>query len=259
MIKDYFKRVTNMCKPWQLVYWWILRLLMIGGIILRLFESDSLGMYQPLQMAANLLGMFAFEIFQMFPEKTLFRKFSSNFQNFTIMSFFLASFGGAFLNFYYLIPMYDKVLHMLGCMVGVFMGYELVCAMQLRDKQTCSPKIAALAAVGVAFAFATGWEIFEFVFDQWFGGDAQHWSLEKAIEEAGGLENVFMLIPLDAERLEARFAIMDTMADTILNAIGAVIMYIVLKIHPYRHKGDNNINKILEEDLDKNTKEKSFI
>jgi hypothetical protein len=228
---------------------------MIGGIILRLFESDSLGMYQPLQMAANLLGMFAFEIFQMFPKKTFFRNFSSTFQNFTIMSFFLASFGGAFLNFYYLIPMYDKVLHMLGCMVAVFMGYELVCAMQLRDKQYCSPKIAALAALGIAFAFSTGWEIFEFVFDQWFGGDAQHWSLEKAIEEAGGLENVFMLIPLEPERLHARFAIMDTMADTILNAIGAVIMYIILKIYPYRHKNDNNVNKIIADELDKNTKE----
>lgn len=255
MVKNYFKRVTGMCKKWQLVYWWILRLLMIGGIILRLFESDSLGMYQPLQMAANLVGMFSFEIFQMFPEKTLFRKFSSSFQNLTILCFFLASFGGAFLNFYYLIPMYDKVLHMLGCMVAVFMGYELVCAMQLRDKKNCPANIAALTAVGIAFLFSTGWEIFEFSFDQWFGGDAQHWDLQKAIEEAGGLENVFMLIPLDEARFEARFAIMDTMADTILNAVGALIMYVVLKVYPYRHKGENNINKLITEELDKNTKE----
>lgn len=255
MIRNYYRRVKDMCKPGQLVYWWVLRLLMVGGIILRLFEADSLGMYQPLQMAANLLGMFAFEIFQVFPEKTLFRKFSSGFQNLTIMCFFLASFGGAFLNFYYTIPAYDKVLHMLGCMVATFVGYELVCAIQLRDKQTCPPKIAALAAVGIAFVFSTGWEIFEFSFDQWFGGDAQHWSLVKAIEEAGSIEEIFMLIPLDTERFEARFAIMDTMEDTILNAIGAMIMYVVLRINPYRHKGHNNINKMLTEELDKNTKE----
>lgn len=259
MIKNYCKRVIGMCKPGQLVYWWVLRLLMIGGIILRLFESDSLGMYQPLQMAANLVGMFAFEIFQAFPEKTLFRKFSSGFQNLTIMCFFLASFGGAFLNFYYTIPAYDKVLHMLGCMVATFVGYELVCAIQLRDKQTCPPKIVALAAVGIAFIFSTGWEIFEFSFDQWFGGDAQHWNLEKAIEEAGTISEIFMLIPLDAERFEARFAIMDTMEDTILNAIGAMIMYVVLRINPYRHKGINNINKMLTEELDKNTKENSIV
>ncbi len=254
-MKAYFKRVSGMCKKWQLVYWWTLRLLMIGGIILRLFESDKLGLYQPLQMAANLLGMFAFEIFQLFPEKTFFRKFSSGFQNMTIMSFFLASFGGAFLNLYYSLPAYDKILHMLGCMVAVVVCYELVCAIQLRDKATCPANIAVLCALGLAFVFSTGWELFEFVFDQWFGGDAQHWSLEIAIEEAGGnVEDVFMFIPLDAERFEARFALMDTMADTILNAIGAAIMYIVLKIRPYRHKGANNINKTIEEELGKNTK-----
>lgn len=254
-MKAYFKRVLGMCKKWQLVYWWTLRLLMIGGIILRLIKADSLGFYQPLQMAANLVGMFAFEIFQLFPEKTFFRKFSSGFQNMTIMSFFLASFGGAFLNLYYSLPGYDKVLHMLGCMVAVVVCYELVCAIQLRDKTTCPANIAAMCAVGLAFVFSTGWELFEFSFDQWFGGDAQHWSLEKAIEEAGGnVENVFMFIPLDPERFEARFALMDTMADTILNAVGAVIMYIILKIKPYRHKGANNINKMVEDELVKNAK-----
>ena len=254
-MKEYFKRVISLCKPWQLVYWWILRALMIGGIILRLFESDALGMYQPLQMSANLLGMFAFEIFQAFPKKTFFRNFSSGFQNVSIMVFFLASFGGAFLNFYYTVPMYDKILHMLGCMVGVYMGYELVCAMQIRDKQTCSPKIAALCALGIAFVFSTGWELFEFSFDQWFGGDAQHWDLQLALAEAGSKENIFMLIPLDDARFEARFALMDTMGDTILNSIGAAIMYVILRICPFRHRGESNINKMIEEELGKNAKE----
>ena len=255
MGKGYFKRGRSMCKTWELVYWWILRLLMIGGIILRLVESDELGMYQPMQMAANLVGMFAFEICQAFPKNTFPRYFSAYFQNITILGFFLASFGGAFLNFYYIIPAYDKVLHLFGCMEAVFISYELICAMQLRDKMICPPRIAALAAFGVAFVFAAGWELFEFSFDQWFGGDAQHWNLELAIKEAGSREDIFMLIPLDDERFEARFALMDTMGDAILNAIGAVAMYIILRIKPYRHMGDNNINKIIEEELAKNTKE----
>lgn len=255
MGKGYFKRVRSMCKTWELVYWWILRLLMIGGIILRLVESDELGMYQPMQMAANLVGMFAFEICQAFPKNTFPRYFSAYFQNITILGFFLASFGGAFLNFYYIIPAYDKVLHLFGCMEAVFISYELICAMQLRDKMICPPRIAALAAFGVAFVFAAGWELFEFSFDQWFGGDAQHWNLELAIKEAGSREDIFMLIPLDDERFEARFAIMDTMGDAILNAIGAVAMYIILRIRPYRHMGNNNINKIIEKELAKNTKE----
>jgi hypothetical protein len=144
---------------------------------------------------------------------------------------------------------------MLGCMVAVAVCYELVCAIQLRDKHTCPANIAVLCALGLAFVFSTGWELFEFTFDQWFGGDAQHWSLEIAIEEAGGnVEDVFMFIPLDPERFEARFALMDTMADTILNAVGAAIMFVVLKINPYRHKGANNINKMIEDELVKNTK-----
>ena len=41
MGKGYFKRVLGMCKTWELVYWWIMRLLMLGGIILRLVDADS--------------------------------------------------------------------------------------------------------------------------------------------------------------------------------------------------------------------------
>ncbi len=252
MVKDYFKRVYKGVSKAELAYWWILRVLMIGGIGYSLFKMDS---YQPAQMAANLVGMFAYEICQMFPKKTFMRRFSHKFQNLSILSFFLASFGGAFLNFYYSIPGYDKVLHALGCGVGVYVAYECICAMQLRDKTICPPGIAAIAAMGLAFAFASGWEIFEFSFDQWFGGDAQHWDLQKAIDEAGGLDKVFMLIPLDEARLESRFALMDTMEDTICNTVGAIVMYIFLRIKPYRHTGANNINKIIEEELVKNTKE----
>ncbi len=253
MVKDYFKRVYKGVSIIELIYWWALRLLMIGGIIYSLFKMES---YQPAQMAANLVGMFAYEICQMFPKNTFPRLFSHKFQHLSILAFFLASFGGAFLNFYYAIPGYDKILHAFGCGVGVYVSYECICAMQLRDKKTCPPGIAAIAAMGLAFAFASGWEIFEFSFDQWFGGDAQHWDLQKAIEEAGGnVEDVFMLIPLDEARFESRFALMDTMADTIFNCVGALIMYIALRIKPYRHKGKNNINKIIEEELVKNTKE----
>ena len=253
---NYIRRVTRDISKVELAYWWILRLLMIGGIFYRLIKPDGLGSYQPMQMAANLVGMFAFEICQLFPEKTFPRYFSHKYQNVSILVFFLASFGGAFLNFYYILPGFDKVLHAFGSGVGVYVSYEFICAIQLRDKVKCPANIAAIAAMGVALIFATGWEIFEFSFDQWFGGDAQHWDLQKAIEEAGGnVENVFMLIPLDEARFESRFALMDTMADTILNLIGALIMYIALKIKPYRHIGVNNINKIIEEELAKNTKE----
>lgn len=258
-MKGYFKRVTEKVSKLELIYWWVLRSLMIGGIFYSIFSPSQDDPVQPLQMAANLLGMFAYEVCQLFPKKTFPRFFSHKFQNFSILVFFLASFGGAFLNFYYSLPGFDKVLHAFGTGVGVYVSYEFICAVQLRDKVKCPANIAAIAAMGVALTFAMGWEIFEFSFDQWFGGDAQHWDLGKAIEEAGGVEKVFMLIPLDAERFEARFALMDTMADTILNLVGALIMFIALKIKPYRHSGDDNINKIIECELAKNTKEETEV
>ena len=73
---------------------------------------------------------------------------------------------------------------------------------------------------------ANGWELFEFVYDQWFGGDAQHWNYYRALEEAAeNNQKLFWLIPLDnfsEEDRILRFAIMDTMGDMILNVIGAV-------------------------------------
>ncbi len=118
MVKNYLKRVYKDVSKAELAYWWLLRLLMIGGIVYRLVKPDGLGTYQPMQMSANLVGMFAYEICQMFPAKTFPRFFSHKFQNISIMVFFLASFGGAFLNFYYSVPGYDKVLHALGCMLS---------------------------------------------------------------------------------------------------------------------------------------------
>lgn len=220
----------------------------------------ELSLYNIAQMAANMVGMFAYEICQMFPARRFPRHFKPYIQNVTIIGFFLASFGGAFLNFYYIIPAYDKVLHLFGCVEAVFIGYEMICAMQLRDKVICPPRIAALGAFGVAFVFAAGWELFEFTTDQWFGFDAQHWSYLNAIAEAHGkeLSDVFMLLPLDhfsPEEQKMRFAIMDTMGDAILNALGAIPMYIFLRKKPYRHIGKNNINKKIEEELAKTAKE----
>ena len=48
--------------------------------------------------------------------------------------------------------------------------------------------------------------------------------------------------PVGSDDYKMRFALMDTMADTINNTIGAVIGYILLRIYPYHHKGRNNLN-----------------
>ena len=245
IIKDYFKRVYKDVSKIELVYWWILRGFMIYGIIESSITVDEyLGSNQPLQMAANLCGMFGYEIFQMMPANSRLRLFSHKFQNISILGFFLASFGGAYLNLYYSLPGYDKVLHALGTAEAVYIGYEYVAATQLKFKKTCPHQIANLTALGLGFVFSCAWELFEFIFDQFFGGDAQHWSYENALASAGGdPEKIFNLFAVEDPM---RFALMDTMGDMVLNFIGAFLMYWILCIIPYRHKGKGDVNAMIE-------------
>lgn len=289
MVKSYFDRLLPQISKAEMVFWWAMRLAMIGGIITTIVlylqgkaqgldanvihetwkfapqvkfniseNTYELSTYNALQMSANLVGLFAFEIAQMFSKKSALRYIPAYFQNVTALQFFLTSFGGAFLNFYYSINGFDKVMHATGCALAVFMGYELVVAIQKRDKFVCPKGLAIVYAVGIAFTFAAFWELFEFTTDQWFGFDAQHWSYKNALIEAGistdaeSLDGLFMLIPLKGftpEEQKMRFAVMDTMGDAILNFIGAAIMFIFLEIKPYRHSGKNDINKEIEAEL----------
>jgi len=240
-VKNYFNRIFSNVSKWQLIYWWILRILMIYAFCDTAFRgSDYTASNPPVQILANLVGMFAFEIIQMFPEKNRMRLFSSSFQNITILGFFLGSFGGAYLNLYYTLPAYDKILHAFGTAEAVYIGYEYICATQLKLKKTCPHQIATLGALGFGFVLSSAWELFEFTYDQFFGGDAQHWNYAAALQAAGGNpDKIFQFIPMNDI---SRFALMDTMGDIILNFIGAFALYAFLCAYPYRHRGKNDVN-----------------
>ena len=251
-LKDYFKRIFTNVSKFQLIYWWILRGLMIYAFLDTLINGrDYNGSNPVMQIVANFVGMFAYEIVQAFPEKNRFRFFSPAFQNITALGFLLGSFGGAYLNLYYILPGYDKALHAFGTAEAVYIGYEYVCATQLKLKKTCPHQIASLSALGFGFVLSSAWEVFEFTYDQVAGGDAQHWNYSLAVSSAqGDPSKVFHLIPLTPEMLElGRFALMDTMEDIILNFIGGLLMYAVLCIWPYRHKGKKDINRQIEAQL----------
>ena len=246
-MKERFKTMLKDVSKLELIYWWALRLAMIYALIDTLFFSGSTytASNPPLQIIANLVGMFAYEIIQLFfPQKSRLRLLSHAFQNISALGFFLGSFGGAYLNLYYTLPAYDKILHAFGTAEAVYIGYEFICATQLKLKKTCPHQIANLGALGFGFVLASGWELFEFVYDQFFGGDAQHWNYQAALDAAGGVpDKIFQLFPmLDI----SRFALMDTMGDIVLNFIGGFLMYAVLCVYPYRHRGENDINRRIE-------------
>ena len=233
-MKEYIGRIRSSCKTWELIYWWILRGLMIYAFIAGFFRVPF-DISDPLQVGANFIAMFAWEIFMLFPEKSFLRYMPSLVQDVSIIMIFAGSFGGKFLNFYYDIRLWDSGMHLISGALCVLLGYEVVVAMQRRDKKTVSVPVAILCALGFSFFVSTCWELIEFTMDQVMTnsatgaiGDAQHWCYELA---KGTPKEATLLNPKVIER----WPIMDTMGDIILNSIGAVAAWIFLKLVPYHH------------------------
>ena len=247
-MKNYVKKLVCRAKKSELIYWWILRALMlyviVKSLVLFIKTGDGAYMTQVLQSSANLVGMFGWEIMMTTKEKSALYYVPSYVQNITLMGFFLGSFGGAYLNFYYSIPSYDIILHLFGGAEAAFVGYELITAIQKRDKTVAPVALVILCACGFSFILGTGWELFEFTYDQLAGGDSQHWSYQLALEasEKYGCAIPNVISPLDPQR----YALIDTMEDTIANTIGAAIFAIILKFKPYHHSGKNDVNKLIE-------------
>ena len=234
-MKDYIQRLKDGCPPHRFVFWWVFRALMIYAFIAGFFKKPF-DITDPLQVGANFLCMLLWEIFMLFPEKSLLRHIPSTIQSVMTVGIFCASFGGKFLNLYYELRWWDSALHFLGGGIAVFIGYEFVCAYLKRDKKSAPLPLVLFAALGFSFVAANLWELFEFAFDQVAGmmsgypGDAQHWSLELAL---GTPKELTLFDPIVAER----WPLMDTMGDMVLNVVGAGICYLILNIYPYHHKG----------------------
>lgn len=247
-MSEYLKRIKSGCKTWELCVWWVFRALMIFALVQSFFVKPFV-VATPLQLTANLVAMFAWEIFQLFPKKSFVRYMPSLVQDVSTIMIFAASFGGQYMNFYYDVAWWDSALHLISGALCTLLGYEVAVCMQKRDKKTSSVSIVILCAIGFSFFVSTCWELFEFTADQIMSnpetgaiGDAQHWCYELA---QGTPKAATLFDPKYPER----WPIMDTMGDIVLNSIGAVAAWILLKIYPYRHKGKDDTNKQIEAEL----------
>ncbi len=246
-MKNYLQSINASCSKQTLTLWWIFRFLMLYAFIAGFFKKPF-DITDPLQVAANFLCMFVWEIFMLFPSKFTFKHVNPGFQTFLIIGIFAASFGGKFLNFYYDLRYWDSILHFTGGATAVFFGYEYVCTIMKKEKKLSSFSIVIIASLGFSFLASTLWELFEFSFDQIAGiisgipGDSQHWSIALA-QGTAKINTLFDPIVQD------RWAIMDTMGDIVLNTIGAVTAYIFLNIYPYRHKGKYKFEYEIESNI----------
>ena len=154
-IQNYYKRLVTIPQKWELVFWWILRISMIVAMADSAFGlgivKDEPDIQQVLQTGANLCAMFIWEIGQLFSRKRWPRYCPTYIQNILSPLVWCASFGGAYLNWYYSINCWDIILHAVLGGFAVVMGYELVTCIQKRDKKYVHINIALLCALGVSF------------------------------------------------------------------------------------------------------------
>ncbi len=124
---------------------------------------------------------------------------------------YCAIFLGEVLDFYYIIPHWDSILHSFsGAMLGA-LGFILVGLLNDAEKVnlSMSPAFVALFAFCFALAAGTVWEIYEFSFDCALGLNMQKYQTAEGVMKVG------------------QAALRDTMKDIILDAVSAAAVAVL--------------------------------
>lgn len=143
------------------------------------------------------------------------RRWKFSIPNFIYIMYYLflycAIFLGEVLQFYYLVPHWDTILHFFsGAMLGA-LGFILVS--WLNDSEmvriTLTPAFVALFAFCFALSCGAVWEIYEYVFDGLLGLNMQKFTTAEGVILSG------------------HAALMDTMKDIIVDAISAFLIALI--------------------------------
>lgn len=140
---------------------------------------------------------------------------------FFVLFLYAAIFLGEVRSFYYRVPHWDLILHGLsGLMLGA-LSFSVISLLNDTEniRTSMSPAFVAVFAFSFAVSIGVIWEIYEFIVDGVFGLNMQKHSLESG------------------EPLIGRAALVDTMWDLILDAIGALIMSVVGYVSVKHRKG----------------------
>lgn len=136
-----------------------------------------------------------------------------------------AIFAGEVWEFYYRIPVWDDILHLISSMMAAILGFSLIDILNSDRRHvsvTLSPIFVSVFSVTFAVFVGVLWEIYEFVFDGVLGLNMQKF----AVESSGSTEIL--------SELTGRDALFDTMTDLIVDTLGAIIVaaigYVSLKL-----------------------------
>lgn len=147
-------------------------------------------------------------------------------------------------NFYYIIPIWDKLLHILGGVMFVFVGIFLF---ELLGGDRKKRILCCVFALCFSLAVSVLWEFYEFGSDMLFGTDTQDDTvihtitshmLNPEMGEVGTIKAIQSVL-IDGKPLELGgyldIGLLDTMLDLLLESLGALITTVILFLDKNRH------------------------
>lgn len=154
-------------------------------------------------------------ILVMFLPSALERRVRLEIPNYMVVLYFAFLYCAVYLgevrNFYYAVPHWDTILHgFSGAMLGA-LGFVLVNLLNDAPnvKMSLSPGFVAFFAFCFALACGAVWEIYEYLMDGLLHMNMQHFAIE------------------DGTPLMGRAALLDTMKDLIVDALGALVIAVI--------------------------------
>jgi uncharacterized membrane protein YjdF len=154
-------------------------------------------------------------IFAMILPNIIKKKISLNIPSNMLIIYALFLFCGIFLgevrNYYFRVPHWDTILHIFSSIALGALGFSIVSLLNKSESITfsLSPGFVALFAFCFAISLGVIWEIYEFTVDYFLGLNTQKHTLESGV-------------PLIGQE-----ALLDTMKDLIVNAVGALTIAII--------------------------------
>ncbi len=239
-MKEYISRLKDGCKLHTFIYWSLLRLLMLFGLVWFAFigsmEESVTFLSGQIHIIVCFCASFLWEFSQAMPKKSLFRQMPASIHTALNTGLFISSFFGIFHNQYYAMRLFDPLMVAFFAFWSVLYGYEIGYAIVKKYHFAATKAMVFFAAFGVSFIFFNVCELGEFLCDQIIGlvtgevGNAQFWSV--ALAEHTGRQG--SLIPaINPERVP----LMDIMADIIIHSVSAFVALIFINIFPYRLRG----------------------
>ncbi len=152
---------------------------------------------------------------------------------------------GHSLNFYYMFPGWDKILHISGGIMFAVVGIFLFKVLVGRDNH----KLIATAVFALCFSMAVSmaWEFYEFGSDHLFGTDTQDdmiitsitsHTLNDTMGNVGTIDDIESVI-INGQEMDWNgyldIGLTDTMLDMILETLGAVVIVAIFLIDKGKH------------------------